>query len=98
MKHALSLLGLGLWLLTGVGRAETQAPGLVDMQRWTSQGWHELGRVHVRDSAERDLAVLKDGDHLVQIRLCAERNAVRLRNAELWMAGDRRQELWLPWS
>jgi hypothetical protein len=96
MKHALSWLGLGVCLLTGVARAQTQATGLVDMQRWTSQGWHDLGRVHVRDSAEKDLAFLKDGDHVVQIRLCAERNAIRLRNAELWMSGDRRQKLWLP--
>lgn len=54
------------------------------------QGWHELGRVHVRNDAEKDLAFLKDGDDVVEIRVCAERNA------ELWMSGDKRQKLWLP--
>ena len=96
MNRALSLLCLVAWLLTGVAQAQTQATKLVDMQPWASQGWHELGRVHVRDSAENDLAFLKDGDNLVQIRLCAERSAIRLRNAELWMSGDKRQKLWLP--
>jgi len=96
MNHALSCLCLGACLLTGVAQAQTQATKLVDMQPWTSRGWHDLGRVHVRDSAEKDLAFLNDGDNVVQIRLCAERNAIRLRNAELWMAGDKRQKLWLP--
>jgi hypothetical protein len=94
MNRALSWLCLGACLLTGV--AQAQATKLVDMQSWASQGWHDLGRLHVRDSAEKDLAFLKDGDGVVQIRLCAERNAIRLRNAELWMAGDKRQKLWLP--
>jgi len=96
MNHLLSWLCLGACLLTGVAQAQTQVTKLVDMQPWASQGWHDLGRVHVRDSAEKDLAFLKDGDGVVQIRLCAERNAIRLRNAELWMAGDKRQKLWLP--
>jgi hypothetical protein len=96
MIRALSWLCLGAWLMTGVAQAQTQPTKLVDMQPWASQGWHDLGRVHVRDSAEKDLAFLKDGDGVVQIRLCAERNAIRLRNAELWMAGDKRQKLWLP--
>jgi len=96
MRHTLSWLGLGICLLTGVAQAQPQATGLVNMQRWTSQGWHDLGRVHVRDSAEKDLAFLRDGENVVQIRLCAEPNAIRLGNAELWMADDRRQKLWLP--
>jgi hypothetical protein len=96
MNHALSGLCLAACLLTGVAQAQTQTTKLVDMQAWGSQGWRDLGRVHVRDSAEKDLAFLSDGNDVVQIRLCAERNAVRLRNAELWMAGDKRQKLWLP--
>jgi hypothetical protein len=52
--------------------------------------------VHVRDNAEKDLAILHDGDDIIEVRLCAERNAIRLRNAVLWMTGDKRQKLWLP--
>jgi hypothetical protein len=96
MKRVLSLLCVVACLLTSVARAETQETKLVDMQQWTSQGWHDLGRVHVRDNAEKDLAFLSEGDNVIQIRLCAERNAIRLRNAELWMSGDKRQKLWLP--
>jgi hypothetical protein len=95
MKHVLSWLCVCACLLNGVAQAQTPAQ-LVDMQRWTSLGWHSLDRVHVRDNAEKDLSFLKDGDHVVEIRLCAEGNAIRLRNAELWMAGDKRQKLWLP--
>jgi hypothetical protein len=95
MKHVLSWLCVGACLLNGVAHAQTPAQ-LVGMQRWTSLGWHSLDRVHVRDNAEKDLAILKDGDNVAEIRLCAERNAIRLRNAELWMAGDKRQKLWLP--
>jgi hypothetical protein len=96
MRRVLSLLCVVACLLTSVARAETQETKLVDMQQWTSQGWHDLGRVHVRDNAEKDLAFLSEGDNVIQIRLCAERNAIRLRNAELWMSGDKRQKLWLP--
>jgi hypothetical protein len=96
MNYALPWLCLGVCLLIGIAQSQTQATKLVDAQPWTSQGWHDLGRVHVRDGAEKDLALLKDGDNVVQIRVCAERNAIRLRNAELWMAGDKRQKLWLP--
>jgi hypothetical protein len=60
------------------------------------EGWRELGRVHVRDNAEKDLAFLHDGNDVVEVRVCAERNAIRLRNAELWTSGDGRQKLWLP--
>jgi hypothetical protein len=96
MRRVVSLLCVVACLLTSVARAETQETKLVDMQQWTSQGWHDLGRVHVRDNAEKDLAFLSEGDNVIQIRLCAERNAIRLRNAELWMSGDKRQKLWLP--
>jgi len=95
MKGVLSWLCVGACLLSGVVQAQAPAQ-LVDMQRWTSLGWHSLDRLHVRDDAEKDLSFLKAGDNVVEIRLCAEGNAIRLRNAELWMASDKRQKLWLP--
>jgi hypothetical protein len=96
MNHALSLLCLGACLLAATAPAPAQEAKLVDMQAWAAQGWRDLGRVHVRDNAEKDLAVLSNGDNVVRIRLCAERNAIRLRNAELWTEGNGRQKLWLP--
>jgi hypothetical protein len=96
VKTALALLSLStLALATAVG-AQTQAPTAAGTKPHVDQGWHELGRVHVRDNAEKDLAFLKDGDDVVEVRVCAEGNAIRLRNAELWMSGDKRQKLWLP--
>jgi hypothetical protein len=96
VKHALARLCLGACALAAGANAESQAPSAADTNPHVQQGWHELGRVHVRDNAEKDLAFLNDGDDVVSVRVCAERNAVRLRNAELWMSGDKRQKLWLP--
>jgi hypothetical protein len=82
--------------LATVASVQTQAQTSAGTKPHVGQGWHELGRVHVRDNAEKDLAFLKDGDDVVEVRVCAEGNAIRLRNAELWMSGDKRQKLWLP--
>jgi hypothetical protein len=76
--------------------AAEQASTAASTKPQPAHGWRELGRVHVRDNAEKDLAFLKDGDDIVQLRLCAEGNDIRLRNVELWMSGDKRQRLWLP--
>jgi hypothetical protein len=59
-------------------------------------GWLVVGTQHVRDGAEKDLAVLDDDRRLMKLRICARDNAVRLRNATAWLPGDRRQKLWLP--
>jgi hypothetical protein len=96
VKHALARLCLSACVLGTVAVAEPPAPGAADTKPNIERGWHEIGRVHVRDNAEKDLAFLKDGDDVVQVRVCAEGNAIRLRNAELWMSGDKRQKLWLP--
>ena len=96
MKTALALLCLSTLALATIASAQTQAQTAAGTKPRVGQGWQELGRVHVRDNAEKDLAFLKDGDDVVEVRVCAEGNAIRLRNAELWMSGDKRQKLWLP--
>jgi len=96
VNTALALLCLSTLALATVASAQTQAQTAAGTKPHVGQGWHELGRVHVRDNAEKDLAFLKDGDDVVEVRVCAESNAIRLRNAELWMSGDKRQKLWLP--
>jgi hypothetical protein len=96
VKTALTLLFLSTLAFATVASAQTQAQTAAGTKPHVGQGWHELGRVHVRDNAEKDLAFLKDGDDVVEVRVCAEGNAIRLRNAELWMSGDKRQKLWLP--
>jgi hypothetical protein len=59
-------------------------------------GWTVVGTQHVRDSAERDLAVLDAGQPLSAIRVCAAERSIRLRNATAWLPKDKRQKLWLP--
>lgn len=58
--------------------------------------WVVVGRQHVRDGAESDLAVLDASQTLAEIRVCAEGNDIRLRNAVAWLEGNKRQRLWLP--
>ncbi|MBL8419033.1 MAG: hypothetical protein JNK92_00190 [Dechloromonas sp.] len=96
MKRALYGLCLSVCVLAAPVSAETTATTSAVTKPQPGQGWHELGRIHVRDNAEKDLAFLHDGDDVVEIRVCAERNSIRLRNAESWMSGDKRQKLWLP--
>jgi hypothetical protein len=96
MKLRLAGWCLAACALASGSSAAAQSPSASDTKPDAQQGWHELGRVHVRDAAEKDLAFLKNGDDVVAVRVCAERNAVRLRNAELLMSGDKRQKLWLP--
>jgi hypothetical protein len=98
MKPAISdvLTGVAVCVFSVTLHTAAHAAETAVAKPLPATGWHELDRIHVRDSAEKDLAVLKGGDGTVEVRLCAERNAVRLRNAELWMAGDKRQKLWLP--
>jgi hypothetical protein len=96
MQRALiGLCVIACVMATGASAEEDAANGATTKPQ-PGQGWHELGRIHVRDNAEKDLAFLHDGDDVVEVRLCAERNSIRLRNAELWMKGDKRQKLWLP--
>lgn len=59
-------------------------------------GWHEIGRQHVLDNAEKDLAFMHNSDALVEVKVCAQGAPIRLRNAEMWMPSDQRQRLWLP--
>lgn len=96
MKRAMARLCLSACIFAAAAQAQTEAQTAAGTKPHVGQGWHELGRVHVRDNAEKDLAFLKDGDDVVEVRVCAEGNAIRLRNAELWMSGDKRQKLWLP--
>ena len=96
MKRVFFGMCLSVCVLAAPVSAETTAKKPAATNPQPGHGWRKLGRVHVRDNAEKDLAFLNDGDDVVEIRVCAERNAIRLRNAELWMSGDKRQKLWLP--
>jgi len=72
VKTALALLCLSTLALVTVASAQTQAQTAAGTKPHVGEGWHELGRVHVRDNAEKDLAFLKDGDDVVAVRVCAK--------------------------
>lgn len=86
-------LGWGLFaavVLSGAARADEARELPLE------PGWVQIGSQHVRDGAEKDLAVLDAERPLMEIRVCALDQAVRLRNATAWMPGGGRQKLWLP--
>ncbi len=88
--HPRAFALLALALATGAATASG-----IDEFRLGPQ-WIAVGTQHVRDGAEKDLAVLDADRPLMEIRVCARENPVRLRNATAWLPGDGRQKLWLP--
>lgn len=58
--------------------------------------WREVARLNVRDRAEQDTARIGDGGSFTQIMVCAERNTVRLRRAEVQLSDQRWQRLFVP--
>lgn len=61
-----------------------------------ADGWRTLSRRHVRDRAERDSAWVPSLARFDEVRVCAERNPVRVRRAEARLRDGRSQRLFLP--
>jgi hypothetical protein len=59
-------------------------------------GWQELGRLNVRDHADTDTLRVRNQGQFREIRVCAERNTVRIRRAEVQLDGRQWQRLFLP--
>lgn len=73
------------------GRVESIRPtGMVQAQ------WLEIVRLNVRDRAERDTAAVRDSGLYSEVMVCAERNAVRVRRAEIQLDDGGWQRLFLP--
>jgi hypothetical protein len=58
--------------------------------------WREIARLSVRDRAEQDTASLRSSERFKELMVCAERNTVRLRRAEVRSENGRWQRLFLP--
>jgi hypothetical protein len=90
--HAIPLRAVWLVVLSLSGGAQADDAAALRL----GPGWVVVGTQHVRDSAEKDLAVLDADRPLAALRICAQERPVRLRNATAWMPRDQRQKLWLP--
>lgn len=58
--------------------------------------WRDIIRLSVRDHADRDTANVSDPALYRQVMVCAERNTVRLRRAEVQLGNRRWQRIFLP--
>lgn len=58
--------------------------------------WREIARLNVRDRQDRDRVSVNDGRVYRQVMVCAERNTVRIRRAEVQLGNGTWQRLFLP--
>lgn len=61
-----------------------------------SSPWREIVRLNVLDRAERDLAPVNDQVPYREVKVCAERQPIRIRRAELQFANGKWMRLFLP--
>ncbi len=58
--------------------------------------WREIGRLNVRDRADRDTLYVRSNDLFREVKVCAERNTVRIRRAEVQLGNGKWQRLFVP--
>lgn len=58
--------------------------------------WTVIAKQHVRDKADKDIAFVADSTGYSEVKVCAERNKVRLRRAEMSLRTGQKQRLFLP--
>lgn len=59
--------------------------------------WREIAQLNVRDRADRDVAPSNDRQSVFnQIKICSERNTIRIRRAEAQLGNGRWQRLFIP--
>lgn len=62
-----------------------------------ASNWREIVRLNVRDRADRDIALSSDPSTLFRdIKVCSERNTIRIRRAEVQLGNGKWQRLFLP--
>lgn len=58
--------------------------------------WREISRLNVRDRATTDTVRVNDRELYRDVKICAERNTVRIRRAEAQLGGRQWQRLFVP--
>lgn len=61
-----------------------------------SAGWREIARLDVRDRADRDQVGVRSNELFREVKLCAERNPIRMRRAEVQLGNGTWQRLFVP--
>ena len=61
-----------------------------------SSGWRELARLNVRDRADRDQVSVRSNELFREVKLCAERNPIRIRRAEVQLGNGTWQRMFVP--
>ncbi|MBL0924925.1 MAG: hypothetical protein IBJ12_10735 [Sphingomonadaceae bacterium] len=62
----------------------------------TYDNWREIARLDVRDRADRDTAYVRTNDLFREVKVCAERNTVRIRRAEVQLGNGYWQRMFVP--
>jgi hypothetical protein len=58
--------------------------------------WREIARLDVRDRADRDIAYVRTKDVFREVKVCAERNTIRIRRAEVQLGDGYWQRMFVP--
>ncbi len=75
---------------TGVGGV------LLQVKLVETAPWEELLRLDVGDTADRDIRPVSDARQFEGVMICAEKNTVRIRRAEVKLSNGRWQRLFVP--
>jgi hypothetical protein len=63
---------------------------------WANAAWREIARLNVRDRADRDTAYVRTNDLFREVKVCAERNTIRIRRAEVQLGNGYWQRMFVP--
>lgn len=58
--------------------------------------WREIARLNVRDRADHDTVGVRGNDLYREVKVCAERNTIRIRRAEVQLGNGQWQRMFLP--
>lgn len=79
-------------LRLGISKIESVRP----VAAGNASGWREIARLNVADRADTDRVRVSDRRTYREVKICAERNTVRIRRAEAQLDGRQWQRLFVP--
>lgn len=63
---------------------------------WSNAGWREIARQSVRDRNDRDTIPVRSNELFREVKVCAERNILRIRRAEVQLGNGYWQRMFVP--
>ncbi|MGH8336044.1 MAG: hypothetical protein ACRETL_04300, partial [Gammaproteobacteria bacterium] len=58
--------------------------------------WREIGRLNVRDRADRDTLYVRSNELFREVKVCSVRNTLRIRRAEVQLGNGNWQRMFVP--